>query len=146
MNYIVGYENWRQAYGRDDDRQRIWVHFETSDGKHLYLNEYKKWLTVQEYIDKNNVTITKVGLKYRSHEVSTDVDGASAVYVVKSVKGELHGETLQCYTIGLLKDDGKMHKTMWITPALVEDIISVDDLEECFEEAIVYNVRQSETV
>ena len=50
------------------------------------------------------------------------------------------------YTIGLLDSKDNMHKTMWFTPALVEEMKTIDPIEDCFEEAIVYNVRQGETV
>ena len=65
--------------------------------------------------------------------------------MIRSLKAELQGKTLDCYNIGLL-NDGKVEKTMWIVPALVVESKHVDDFEECFEEAFVYNVRQSKTV
>jgi|21_taG_2_1085346.scaffolds.fasta_scaffold14945_2 hypothetical protein len=146
MKYIVGHDNWTKAYTEDHDRDRIWIYFVTSDNKEVHLQEYDHWLTVQEYLDKNNLTILKVGLRYRSHLVKQDASKAQAVYVIRSVKGEMYGVTKECYTIGLLDEDGKMHKTMWMTPALVEEMKTVDSINDCFEKAIVYNVRQGETV
>ena len=40
MNYIVGHENWTKAYTDDDNRDRIWVYFKTSDEKEIHLKEY----------------------------------------------------------------------------------------------------------
>ena len=146
MNYIIGHENWTKAYTDDDNRDRIWIYFRTSDDKEIHLKEYKHWLTVQEYLDKNNLSIIQVGLRFRSHLIKQDASKAKAVYVIRSVKGEMYGMTKECYTIGLLDRADKMHKTMWFTPALVEEMKTVDPIEDCFEEAIVYNVRQGETV
>jgi hypothetical protein len=146
MNYIIGHENWTKAYTDDDNRDRIWVYFKTSDEKEIHLKEYESWLTVQQYLDNNNLKIIQVGLRYRSHLIKQDSSKAKAVYVVRSVKGEMYGATKECYTIGLLDSKDNMHKTMWFTPALVEEMKTIDPIEDCFEEAIVYNVRQGETV
>ena len=72
-------------------------------------------------------------------------EDAEAVYLVRSIKAELQGKSIDCYTIGFLKDN-KVEKTMWIVPALVEEAQHTDNFEECFEEAFVYNVRQTKTV
>ena len=145
MKYITGKENWQKAYAKDDNRRRIWIYILTSDGKEIYLDEYDKWLTFQKYCDKNNLYIKKIGLQFRSHCVTTEVESAEAVYLIRSLKAELQGKTLECYTIGLLAD-GKVAKTMWVVPALVVESKFTDDFEECFEEAFVYNVRQGKTV
>ena len=92
------------------------------------------------------MTIIKIGLRYRSHLIKQDASKAQAVYVIRSVKGEMYGVTKECYTIGLLDKNNEMHKTMWMTPALVEEMKTVDSINDCFEKAIVYNVRQGETV
>ena len=89
MNYIVGHENWTKAYTDDDNRDRIWVYFKTSDEKEIHLKEYESWLTVQQYLDNNNLKIIQVGLRYRSHLIKQDSSKAKAVYVVRSVKGEM---------------------------------------------------------
>lgn len=146
MKYIVGHENWTKAYTDDHDRDRIWVYFRTSNDKEIHLQEYEHWLTVQEYLNNNNLTIVQLGLRYRSHLIKQDTSTSKAVYVVRSVKGEMYGVTKECYTIGLMDDYGKMHKTMWMTPALVEEMKTIDSIDDCFEEAIVYNVRQGKTV
>ncbi len=146
MEYVVGHENWCKAYTNDTDRDRIWIYIVTSDEKELHLKEYDQWLGFQKYIDKNNLTINKVGLRYRSHCITMDAKDSKAVYIVRSVKGEMHNITKQCYTIGFLREDNKVEKTMWLTPALIEELKTVDEIKDCFEKAFVYHVGQSETV
>ena len=146
MEYVVGHENWCKAYTNDTDRDRIWIYIVTSDEKELHLKEYDQWLGFQKHIDKNNLTINKVGLRYRSHCITMDAKDSKAVYIVRSVKGEMHNITKQCYTIGFLREDNKVEKTMWLTPALIEELKTVDEIKECFEKAFVYHVGQSETV
>lgn len=145
MKYIIGHDNWCKAYANDNDRKRIWIYIKTSDQKEIYLDEYDKWLQFQEYCNINNLNIEQIGLQYRSHCVTTEVKDAEAVYLVRSIKGEMHSVSKQCYTIGLLKNN-KVHKTMWLTPALVEEMKTVDNIEDCFKEAFVYNVKKSKTV
>ena len=145
MQYIFVHENWCKAYTDDDNRRRIWIYFKTSQNKEVYLSEYKQWLTVQEYLDKNNVTIKEFGIQYRSHRVTEKCSKKDGVYVIRSVKGELHGLTKQCYTLGIVKGED-VHKTMYLTPALIEESKVVDNIKDCFEEAIVYNDKESKTI
>lgn len=145
MSYTFGKDQWLKLYRKPENRRKIWIYVVTSDGQDIFMDDYKYWLTFQDYIDKNNLQIKKIGLQFKSTVVQHDVEDAEAVYVIKSVKGELHADTLQCYTLGLLKD-GKVSKTFYILPSLVRDIRCVDDFEGCFKEAFVYNVRQGETV
>ena len=144
MKYIVGHENWCQAYTDDDNRDRIWIYLKTSDGNEIHLQEYDHWLTIQDYIDKADIKILQAGLRYRSHLVKQDVSNSEAVYIIRSVKGDMNGPSKECYTIGTL-NDGMVNKTMWFTPALVEEMKTVAKIEDCFEAALVYNGK-SETV
>jgi hypothetical protein len=50
------------------------------------------------------------------------------------------GTSRDCYTIGVINGD-KAKKTMWLTPELIEDSSYEDDLNSCFEEALIYNDR-----
>lgn len=145
MKYIFGHDNWCKAYAKDSNRRRVWIYFKTSEGTEVYLSEYEQWLTVQDYLDKYNITIKEIGLQYRSHRVSEQCSNKDGIYVVRSVKGELQGNTKHCYTIGIVKGSD-VYKTMWLTPALVEESKVVDSIEDCFEEAIVYNDKESKVI
>ena len=145
MSYVVGKENWLKLYRDVKYRRKVWIYALTSDDKEIFIDEYEDWPNFQSYIDDRNVDIVKIGLQYKTNLVQHEVGDAEAVYVIRSVKGQLHGSTLQCYTIGLLRD-GKVDKRFYIVPSLTPDIKCVDDFEECFKEAFVYNVRQGKTV
>ena len=145
MNCIIGRDNWLKIYSQVENRRKVWIYVLTSDDKEIYLPEYDDWLNFQEYIDKYNVTIKQIGLQYKSNLVQQDASKAEAVYLVRSAKGELHSDTLQCYTLGFL-NDGEVKKTFYISPSLVPDIKCVDSFESCFKEAFVYNVRQGKTI
>ena len=51
--------------------------------------------------------------------------------------GRMGGKSNEYYTTGILKD-GTMHKHMWLIPELIVEKELHDDLDECFEEAIIY--------
>ena len=82
-------------------------------------------------------------MQFRSHEVTIDVEDAEAVYLVRSVMGQMGGESRQYYTTGRL-EGGKMHKKMWLTPELIVEKELTDEIDECFEEAIIYNEKTQE--
>lgn len=145
MSYIFGKEKWLTLYRKPENRRKVWIYVVTSDGQDIFIDKYDEWLEFQDYIDSNDLQIKKIGLQFKSNVVQHEVEDAEAVYVVRSVKGQLNSDTLQCYTIGLLKD-GEVSKTFYIVPSLTPDIKCVDDFESCFKEAFVYNVRQSETI
>jgi hypothetical protein len=45
-------------------------------------------------------------------------------------------DSKQTITIGKVIG-GIVHKTMWVTPELLEDLKSEDPIEECFKEALI---------
>ena len=143
MNYIFGIDNWRKHYAVCDNPKKIWIVVETSDNVSAYLEEYDQWLTFKDYCKSNNLKINSVGLQYRSNVVTTDTKNADAVYLIRSVKGQMGGTSRDCYTIGVINGD-TAKKTMWLTPELIEDSSYEDNLHSCFEEALIYNDRRTE--
>jgi hypothetical protein len=138
MSYIFGIDNWRKVYASGNNHKNIWIVIETSDNNIVYLEKYDQWLTFKNYCSENKLNINSVGLQYKSNLVSTDTKNADAVYVIRSVKGQMGGTSRDCYTIGIINGD-KAKKTMWLTPELIEDSSYEDDLENCFTEALIYN-------
>ena len=45
--------------------------------------------------------------------------------------------------VGILKGQ-EVHKTMWCVPELVIEKSYIDDIESCFEEALIYNEKTKE--
>jgi len=138
MNYIFGVENWRKAYSSGNRHKNIWIVIETSKNDIIYLENYDQWLTFKNYCKENGLKIHSVGLQYKSNLVSTDTKNADGVYIIRSVKGQMGGASRDCYTIGIVNGK-KVNKTMWLTPELIEDNSYEDDIDNCFEEALIYN-------
>jgi len=84
--------------------------------------------------------VEELYLQFRSHEVEIDVKDTDAIYLIRSVMGQMGNKTHQYYTTGRL-EGGKMHKQMWLIPELIVEKELSDELDECFEEAIIYNEK-----
>lgn len=139
-NFIYGYENWKNFYttSPEETQRQTWVYLKFSNNQEIYLKSYEDLKLVQDFVYKNKLNIDTVGLRYKSHNIEIDTKDSDAVYIVRSAKGEFGGSTKNCYTVGMLNGD-KVNKTMWITPELIEECSYVDDLDNCFEEAIIYH-------
>jgi len=134
--YTTTRDQWLIEYRKD--KEAIWIIAVLSDGTEVYFKEYKTWMSLKDTCDSENLYIHSIRLQYRSHVVESDTEDAEAVYLVRSVKGQIGGRTSQYYTIGTLKD-GMMCKTRWLIPELAEEEKFEETLDNCFEEAIIYN-------
>ena len=141
--YIQGEEGWAIAYNAGTKRKTIWIRVRFSDNRIIYLNDYKQWLELKPQVEELGLEIIEIGLRFRTHEVRVDATGAEGVYLVRSVMAQFGGSTIHYYTTGIL-DNGVVCKTRWHVPALVaEEITEDNDIEDCFEEALIYNGRKA---
>lgn len=137
---IVGQDNWSRVYKSklSGCHRKTWIFCELNNGKRIYLLAENKVDLIKKYCTLNKVGINKVGLKYRSHEIELDEYGDDGYYIVKSVRGSMGSKTKHCIVLGAIKG-GKVHKKAFITPELIVSYEDVDDIEGCFEEALIYN-------
>lgn len=141
--YIQGEEGWANAYNDGTKRKAIWIRVKFSDDRIIYLNDYTQWLELKAHVEELGLEIVEIGLRFRTHEVTVDTTDAEGVYLVRSVMAQFGGSTVHYYTTGIL-DNGVVRKTRWHVPALVaEDSIEHNDIEDCFEEALIYNGRKA---
>lgn len=133
---ITAYEDWLTEYR--NDKHRIWILASTSNGSGYYLREHSEWIELKEVCKTQKLKITSVGLQYRSHSINIDTSDTDGVYLVRSLIGIIGENSKQTITIGKLYGD-VIHKTMWVTPELVEDLTSKDNIEDCFIEALIPN-------
>ena len=138
-NIVFGFDNWKSIYSSlpREEKYKIWIYARLSNDQEVYIPDYSLWFEFKKYCGQKNLRIDKIGLRYRSHQIEEKTDCADGVYVVRSIKGEFGGESKHCYTIGLVENN-VVNKTMWVTPELVEESKSVENIEDCFEEAIIY--------
>jgi len=128
-------DKWLEQYR--SNKHAIWINIRLTNGEELYYDEYDGWLTVKKICDEEDIFIEEISLQFRSHEVDIDLTDAEGIYLVRSVMGQFGGITKNYFTTGILKQN-KVYKKMWIVPELIVDKEVVDNIEDCFEEALIY--------
>lgn len=136
---ITSYEQWIEEYRKD--KYKIWIRSTLSNGTDVYLPEHKDWLKLKKYCQENKLKIVNVGLQYRSHSIGVDTADADGVYLVRSLVGVMGENSRNTITIGKLYGD-QVHKTLWITPELIEETKEITNIEDCFEEALIFNYEE----
>lgn len=133
-------EKWAKFYSSDKKNvSKIFIKVMTSDGEHFFFSDYDKWYSVKEHCQKKSVFIKDLHLQFRSNRCIIEFDNPEAIYLVRSALGAIGQPTKNYFTVGLLKEDGLVHKQMWLVPELILDKEYADDLSACFEEALIYN-------
>lgn len=134
-------QKWAEFYRSDpSNTKRIFIKVMTTDGKHFFCGDYEQWFDVKEYCEKKSVFIEDLHLQFRTNRYIIDVEGCDAVYVVRSVLGALGQETKNYLTVGLLKE-GELTKHMYVVPELIKEKEYPDTLDNCFDEALIYNEK-----
>jgi hypothetical protein len=131
---------WLKSYRKN--KKAIWINVRLTNGEEFYFDEFDGWRSTKIKCDNENIFIEELSLQFRSHEVKIDVEGAEAFYLIRSVMGQMGGKSKNYYTTGVLKD-GVVHKKMWIVPELIVEKEFDDNIEECFEEALIYDQRKN---
>ena len=134
--YITTHEQWLSEYR--NDKRAIWVRVCLSGGTEIWFKDYNTWLNIKQTCLDDNLSINLIRLQYRSHIEDIYSGGSEGVYLVRSVMGQIGGDTRHYYTLGLVDGD-VVHKTKWLTPELIEEEKDQDPLDKCFSEAIIYN-------
>ena len=124
-----------------ENKTVVWIKVALSDGKEAFFHEYKVWHGLKKYCESHSVFVEDFRLQFRSHEIKIDVTDIDGIYFIRSVLGQMGGDTKNYYTVGTIKS-GVVQKKMWLIPELVEEKSYEDDIESCFEEGIIYDERE----
>lgn len=138
--FITSYSQWLEEYKKD--KSKIWIRAILSNSQEIYLIDYSEWFNLKLYCSENKLSISKIGLQYRSHSIEVDTENTDGVYLVQSLIGSFGDSNKHTFTIGKLYKD-IVKKTIWITPELIEQLHDEDTIESCFEEAIIYNYAEN---
>tara|TARA_Y100000004_G_C8942862_1_gene424901 strand:- start:317 stop:727 length:411 start_codon:yes stop_codon:yes gene_type:complete len=133
-------EKFLQKYRTD--KQSTWIKVKTTDGREFYFTNYGVWAVVKQHCKDESSFIEEFFLQFRSHEVEIEVGDADGFYFVRSILGQMGGDSKNYFTVGIIKGD-TVHKKMYIIPELVEEKSYEDDIESCFDEAIIYNEQKT---
>lgn len=141
---IFGEESWQSFYKSLKNKKQVFISVTISDSNEkIYLTTYKLWMNLKEFCESNNKYISCVSLQFRSHVVHCNISHDTAgVYCVNSIMGWMGGVNKKNITIGTLKD-GIIRKQIFGVPELAEGKVSYSTEEDCFKEAIIYNVKKA---
>lgn len=131
---------WQEFYAKDrSNTSRVFVKVMTRGGKHFFfsIQDYRIWYDVKKSAEDGDF-IKDLEIQFRSNRVVVDVDNCDAVYLVRSAMGS-PGMATKCYiTVGTLSG-GKLTKRMYLWPELIMENEFEDSVENCFEEAMIYD-------
>lgn len=139
---ITSYEQWLEEYRKD--KYKIWIRATLSNNQQYYLPDINQWKELKEICKTSKLKVNSVGLQYRSHSIEVDTSDTDGVYLIKSVLGMMGETTKQTITIGKLYGD-TIHKSMWITPELIEELKTTDSIADSFEEVLIYDYQKEQT-
>jgi hypothetical protein len=141
--YITSYSQWLSAFKKNS--RAIWVKVSFSNGQEIYFSDYKDWQDIKSICQSEGLGVDNISLQYKSHIINIDTQDSDGVYLVRALRGQIGGDSRQYYTVGVI-DEGVVKKGMWLTPELIEEENYEDTLDNCFEQAIIYNhARKSHT-
>jgi hypothetical protein len=142
--FIHTHNDWLIEYKKD--KTLTWFKVTLSDKLDYYFSNYSDWADIKRICESNKLNVISIGLQYKSNSCNVDTIDADGVYLVRSALGAMGEVTKQTITIGKLYNK-IVYKTMWVVPELVEQLNDHDVIENCFEEAIIYNDKQkTETI
>jgi len=117
------------------DQNPIWV-VTLSNGETIYQDDDRPgvepssaWIRLKSYCEENDLHITSMKIKNRSHvvEVDSDCDG---YFFCKGAGGFMFGDmTYLSFSIGTLQD-GELKVRRWSLPEIESSTIEIRDLSE----------------
>lgn len=140
-------QKWAAFYRSDPSNTRqVFIKVMTTDGKHFFLpvspdGQFTGWMEdVKDHCAKNSVFIQDLHLQFRTNRCIIDVENADALYLVRSVLGALGQQTQNFITVGVMRGD-ELTKSMYRVPELIKEKEYLDTLDNCFDEAMIYNEK-----
>ena len=112
-DFITSNDEWYKEY--QGDREKTWVVTEFSDNSKVYFSEHKDWLKIKALCKEKRLSITKLQLQFRSNVVDIEIGGVDAIYLIRSVKGLLGGDSKNYLTVGKVQSNN-VKKTCGLYP------------------------------
>lgn len=129
-------EKWLKEYRKN--KTAVWIRCKLTNGDEFNYPSFDGWKTLKEKCDKENLFFSELYIQYRSNQCSIDIKDLDGIYLIRSIKGQIGVNSTHYYTVGSLQKD-EVRKKMLITPELIVESEYDDTIENCFEEAIIYD-------
>ena len=135
-HHKVNAKKWREVFLKN--KRATWLIITLKNNKEYYIRNVEEWRNVKSECENNSTFIDKLTIQFKSHRERIDISDVDGLYFAKSVIGILGADSKNTITIGKIKE-GKVHKTMWLIPELIVEKEYEDEIENCFEETIIYD-------
>lgn len=127
----------------NDKDETIWI-ATLSDGRKVYQDddrpehqEKRAWVRLQAFCSKNNLFVTQMSIKFRSHNEDNPVS-SEGYFFRKGVLGQFGStKSVNYYLTGPIID-GKIHVTKWRIPELIIEEQEVRPIDGN-EDGIIWN-------
>lgn len=129
-------DKWIDAYRTN--KSAVWIRCTLSNGEELFYDKFDGWKEIKKKCESEKLFFKSLSLQFRSHKVDVDVSDCDGVYLIRSVMGQIGGDTRNYYTFGRIFGD-KVKKQMWLVPELIVDKEFEESINDCFAETIIYN-------
>jgi hypothetical protein len=129
-------DKWLEAYR--SNKQAVWIRCILTNNEELFFDKFDGWKYIKQKCESEKLFLHSLSLQFRSHKIDVDVSECDGVYLIRSVMGQIGGDTKNYYTFGRIFGD-KIKKQMWLVPELVVDKEFEESISDCFNEAIIYN-------
>lgn len=129
-------QKWLQDYRKN--KRAIWIRCKLTNGDEFNYDHFEGWKELKQKCEKEKLFFSELCIQYRSHQSKIDIEDSEGIYLIRSIKGQIGGESTHYYTIGTIHGD-IVKKKMLITPELIVETEYEDSIENCFEEAIIYD-------
>lgn len=135
--FITSHEEWYEEYCKD--RDSTWTLVTLSNDKTIYFKEenYRTWLKVKDFCYENSLEITGMKFQFRSNVADLDLESSDGVYLIRTIRGVMGGDSRNYYTLGLVSGES-VKKDLWLLPELIIEESFEESVDNCFEEAIIF--------
>jgi hypothetical protein len=138
MKPIIGKDAFLEKYRSLStyERRSVWILLFPTGGPTMYIQKFKDWPEVIKYIKEQNLRLDKIGLQYKTNTIEYSVKKSDGVYISQTVRGNMGGQTIECFSLGFAKD-GIVYRTLYSTPDLTPDMQLEDNIDEVLQEALL---------
>ena len=138
MKPIIGKDAFLAKYRTlsNYESRGVWILLFPTEGPTMYIQKFKDWPKVIDYLKEQNVRLEKIGLQYKTNTVEYSVKKSDGVYISQTVRGNMGGQTIECFSLGFAKD-GVVYRTLYTTPDLTPDLQLEDKIDEVLQEALL---------
>jgi hypothetical protein len=145
MKPIIGKDAFLEKYRSLStyERRGVWILLFPTEGPTMYIQKFRDWPKVIDYLKEHSIRLDKIGLQYKTNTIEYSVKKSDGVYISQTVRGNMGGNTIECFSLGFAKE-GVVYRTLYSTPDLTPDVQLEDNIEEVLQEALlIYDTEEN---